>query len=802
MEKYRLFLGEIKRENEKIVKKTIFVNNKIKYKVVNDGIVSYNKYFINSYENEKKYNVYKYYKHKIKNGKKKKIYLDKDFPFFEIYKNRDDSFKNNLPGYMMLQNLNNYNELYIFKYCSKNKLKNYFYLYNNFIEIVLKKRDLYNINEILLLCDHIKNINYYHPYFCKLICREVCLDIYKINDLRKITRFINFLMHFNIFNFYYINKIYKYIVYLITHTNGWKIESNQVDNITINKIDLSKNRHIEEDIIGESDTGSIYDSFIVYSPNGKLLPIEKNDIITLSTSFLKYKYFDMDLLSLQLYVCTHNGYPHLKNAQTLYALSLLCKHYHFVNERYSARSFSDLIKWTMQHSASPNSAAASSAEANNTVMLLKSLYNICKTYGNPDHLSYYSSILQKCYYWDEHDQFKERTTSQESHPYSIFSFRRRKKGIKRDSKKRTEKEDQMNFPFKVDKEGNEISVGVQFQPFNNNLDTNLKKIIINDDYSAVCNGNGASRSPASRLSCDTFANICEIIKYTVLFIELKILQAFPFKKKNAIEIEFLKRKNFERDNNKNIYKYISKNISKEQSENLERILKSNKRKDDSFDDSHLEFLFYLNYKTPHNNANEQKFGQSFRGKMGEKNAKQVEKVEGETEIQTAISSEDINNYISNKQEVKFNLSDGTYFAHVFFHLSSIQLSKSEEDILKKCFGDILFFKSNLQRMDVNDVSDLFYSLTIFQIIQGYHAGKITKNKYGYSKVKNEREHEELYKTLSAILVKKIINMHEENLYKTILSCTNTAYSDVYLNHFLKNFNRYIKFSKMRKFMNC
>ncbi|SBT36409.1 conserved Plasmodium protein, unknown function [Plasmodium ovale wallikeri] len=563
-------------------------------------------------------------------------------------------------------------------------------------------------------------------------------------------------------------KILKKTIFV---NNKIKIESNTLDNTTIDKIDLSKNKHIEEGIIDETDSGDIYDSFIVHSSNGKLLPIEKNDIITLSTSFLKYKYFDVDLLRLQLYVCTHNGYPHLKNAQTLYALSSLCKHYHFVNERYSARSFSDLIKGTMQHSASAKYATASSAEVNNTVMLLKSLYNVCKTYGNPDHLSYYSSILQKCYFGDEHDQFKERTISKESHPYSVFSRRRRKKGTKRDSEKGTEEEDQTNFPFKVDKERNEISTGVQFQPFNNNLDTNLKKITINDDYSAAYNGKGASR-----LSRDTFANICEIIKYTVLFIELKILHAFPFKKKNAVEIEFLKRKNFERDNNKNIYKYISKNISKEQSENLERILKSNKRKDNSFDDSHLEFLFYLNYKTSHNNANEQQFGQSFGGEMGEKNAIQVEKVTGETENQTAISSEDINKYISNKQEVKFNLSDGTYFAHVFFHLSSIQLSKREEDILNKCFGDILFFKSNLQKMDVNDVSDLFYSLTIFQIIQGYHAGKITKNKYGYSKVKNDSEYEELYKTLSAILVKKIINMHEENLYKTILSCANTAYS--------------------------
>ncbi|VWU53413.1 hypothetical protein HEP_00536900, partial [Hepatocystis sp. ex Piliocolobus tephrosceles] len=84
---------------------------------------------------------------------------------------------------------------------------------------------------------------------------------------------------------------------------------------------------------------------------------------------------------------------------------------------------------------------------------------------------------------------------------------------------------------------------------------------------------------------------------------------------------------------------------------------------------------------------------------------------------------------------------------------------------------------------------------------GYQNGSIIKNKYGYSKNKNENKNEELYKILSNIIIKKIINMKENNIYKIILCCANTAYSDVYLNHFLKNFNRHIKISKMRKFIN-
>ncbi|ETW45922.1 hypothetical protein PFMALIP_06014, partial [Plasmodium falciparum MaliPS096_E11] len=85
---------------------------------------------------------------------------------------------------------------------------------------------------------------------------------------------------------------------------------------------------------------------------------------------------------------------------------------------------------------------------------------------------------------------------------------------------------------------------------------------------------------------------------------------------------------------------------------------------------------------------------------------------------------------------------------------------------------------------------------------GYPKGTIIKNKFGYSKVQQNEENEKIYKILSNIIIKKSINIKEENIYKIILSCANSAYSDVYLNYYLKNFNRYIKFSKMRKFINC
>ncbi|SBS95652.1 nucleolar complex protein 2, putative [Plasmodium ovale curtisi] len=40
----------------------------------------------------------------------------------------------------------------------------------------------------------------------------------------------------------------------------------------------------------------------------------------------------------------------------------------------------------------------------------------------------------------------------------------------------------------------------------------------------------------------------------------------------------------------------------------------------------------------------------------------------------------------------------------------------------------------------------------------------------------KNQNEELYRALSDIIIKKVINMKEENLYKVILSCANTAYS--------------------------
>ncbi|KOB87782.1 hypothetical protein PFDG_04095 [Plasmodium falciparum Dd2] len=132
----------------------------------------------------------------------------------------------------------------------------------------------------------------------------------------------------------------------------------------------------------------------------------------------------------------------------------------------------------------------------------------------------------------------------------------------------------------------------------------------------------------------------------------------------------------------------------------------------------------------------------------------------------------------------------------------MQLTKEEENILNNSFKELLKFKDCLQELDVNDVADLFYSLTIFQILQGYPKGTIIKNKFGYSKVQQNEENEKIYKILSNIIIKKSINIKEENIYKIILSCANSAYSDVYLNYYLKNFNRYIKFSKMRKFINC
>ncbi|CRH00542.1 conserved Plasmodium protein, unknown function [Plasmodium relictum] len=759
MEKYKLFFDEILEENKKIVKKIIYVNNKIKYKVLNDRKIEFYKYFINSYEDEKKKNVYKYYKHKIVSSKKKKKYLDNDFPYFEIYKNTNDAFKNNLPGYNIFKIIKDYDELKLFDFCSKNNLKSCSYLFSHFIEIIIKKRDLYNINDVLLLTDNIRKLNYYNPYFCKLICREVCLDIYKIKNINQITNFINFLMHFNIFNFYYLNKIYKYIIYLITETNKWKI------NIT-NKIDLKNKLNVIEEITND--------------PNNSLIPINNESVITLLKAFLKYKYFDINLLKLLIYVCNHEQYINLKNTEILYYLSELSEHYNFINKDYSS-DFFNIFKNIIHD------------KINNIdfILLLKTFYNICKTYDTID-FDYYNSIIQNYKHIEKEDFSQYSALEIDNDNYILINYKKKEKMKK---KNKVEGKDKDYSFIKIKNKNNEPIRNPTFLPFNNNLDTNLKKQNINSDYLILHHDNEMYTSNIN------FFNLFDTVKYMILFIELKILKFAPFKKKSLAEIEFLKRKNFEKDHEKNIYKYISQNINEQQNEYMEYILRKNK--EENFDDSNLKFLFYINYLNHQNfriDNDESKFEKNIEKKK--KNKKKETEEKEEIQKKKNISSECINNYLNYKQNIKFNLSDNTYYSHIFNNLSSVQLSSTEEDILKKSFKLLLLFKNNLQILDVNEVANLFYSLTIFQIIQGYQKGTIKKNTYGYSKIKDEKENEELYKVLSNILIKKIINIKEENLYKIILSCANTAFSDVYLNHFLKNFNRYIKFSKMRKLMNC
>ncbi|KOB87783.1 hypothetical protein PFDG_04096 [Plasmodium falciparum Dd2] len=47
-------------------------------------------------------------------------------------------------------------------------------------------------------------------------------------------------MHFNIFNFYYLNKIYKYVIYLITTTNKWdQLMDTHINNNVYYNIDMN-----------------------------------------------------------------------------------------------------------------------------------------------------------------------------------------------------------------------------------------------------------------------------------------------------------------------------------------------------------------------------------------------------------------------------------------------------------------------------------------------------------------------------------------------------------------------------------
>lgn len=81
---------------------------------------------------------------------------------------------------------------------------------------------------------------------------------------------------------------------------------------------------------------------------------------------------------------------------------------------------------------------------------------------------------------------------------------------------------------------------ITLQPFNNHIqNSNLKKLNINNpDLIIYCMNH-------TKKQC--FNNIFDTIKYIILFIELKIIEQFPLKKyMNIAEIEFLKRRNFEK----------------------------------------------------------------------------------------------------------------------------------------------------------------------------------------------------------------------------------------------------------------
>ncbi|KAI4837849.1 hypothetical protein MKS88_003268 [Plasmodium brasilianum] len=801
MERYKLFINELKEENKKIRKKIIFVNNKIKYKVLNDGVIKYNKYFVKSYREEKKNNVYKYYKHKITSSKRKKKFLNDDFPYFEIYKNTNDAFKNNLSGYRLLKIMQNYNELKLFHFCAKNDLKNYAYLYSHIIEIVIKKRDLYTIDQVLLLTDNIRKLNYYNPYFCKLICREVYLDIYKIKHMSQITRFIKFLMHFNIFNFYYLDKIYKYIIYLVTQSNGWKLTpvgantataaaSNATiaaaSNATIATASTSTaSTNNDDDTITfrtkvhVNEEGGIRDAAF----DAILLPVYNGDIATLSTSFLKYKHFNEDMLMMLIYLYDHENYKHLKNVETLYHLSTLSEYYNFINKYYNTANFfmntfkNDILKNTSHHS--------------NFILLMKTFYNICKMCNTSFHFDTYNLIIQK--YGFLNDKLEEcvhggvlEARNAMNYVLTACAKKKKKKNVQKigkdyknenkmehkneaivirkkynKDKEEDKQQNQQKQNQKQQQQGGKKSSTDQrednliaphqkapFQPFNMNIhDNNLKRHTINDDYLIMHSYN------ESHANSNNFYYLFDAIKYIILFVELKILSFSPFKKKKIerlAEIEFLKRKNFERDNEKNVYKYISQNISKEQREHMEYILRTNKH-DRDFDDTNLKFLFYLNYNKYQCDNDTYDYGANLKeesnDKWEEETTSQNERDEKKEKTQRGIilSSDDINNYVKEKQDIKFNLKDDTYFSHIFFHLSSIQFiliffflstaqfSKEEERIMKESLEALAFYKSILQRLDVNDVADLFYFLTVFQVIQVYKNSKRNKTNANDSK---------------------------------------------------------------------
>ncbi|SOV76770.1 conserved Plasmodium protein, unknown function [Plasmodium reichenowi] len=824
MERYKLFVNEIKEENEKIVKKIIYVNNRIKYKESNDNKISYNNYFIKSYEDEKKDNVYKYFKYKIIFSKKKKRYLNDTFPYFDIYKNTNDAFRNNLNGYKIFEILKSYDELEIFNFCSKNKLKNISYIYHHFIQVIINKRDLYNIHNLLLLTENIRKLNFYHPYFCKVICREVCLDIYKIKKLEQITSFINFLMHFNIFNFYYLNKIYKYVIYLITTTNKWdELMDTHINNNVYYNIDMI----IQNE---QQNTSNIKQNNLQYDQHNQneyeLLPIYPNDISILLKSFLKYKYFHISLLKLLMYICINKNYPQLRDSShTLFMLSSLSNYYYFINKNYYSNVFFKLFKNVINEKRTKH---------NDFVLILKGFYNICKTFSsnNISITQLYNTILKN---YNLSNEFNHNIKEHNNviHEYGssliLYNSKREKKNknkIKHKNVNVNENDvncinsnNNMNNINNMNNMNNihnnnvhimETQNVITLQPFNNHIqNSNLKKLNINNPNLIIYSVNHTKKQ--------CFNNLFDTIKYIILFIELKIIEQFPLKKyMNIAEIEFLKRRNFERDKEKNVYKYISQNISEEQNQFMQSLLTRNKKENSQFDDSNMNFLFYMNYLNKRdfkNFQNECEPTNEPTDKIIEKHIQDDQQKKNENTINqgthihcekktTNITSEDINNYLKNKSSVKFNLSDSTYFSHIYFNLSSMQLTKEEENILNNSFKELLKFKDCLQELDVNDAADLFYSLTIFQILQGYPKGTITKNKFGYSKVQQNEENEKIYKILSNIIIKKSINIKEENIYKVILSCANSAYSDVYLNYYLKNFNRYIKFSKMRKFINC
>ncbi|OTN67011.1 Uncharacterized protein PKNOH_S07458600 [Plasmodium knowlesi] len=737
MERYKAFLNEIKRENEKIGKKIRFVNDKTKYKPLNGKKLEYNRFFVNSYEVEKKNNLCKYYKHKIdKSRRKKKGNLcNYDFPFFEIYKNTNPAFKNNLPQYNLLQMIKNYNELELFKFCSRNTVDVNLLspVLSHFIEIVIKKRDLYNINDLFLLTEQIKKLNYYHPYFCKLVCREVCLDIHKIKTVHQITGFLDFLMYFNIFNYYYVNKFYKYLTHLITHSNKWTLVVPGLNSSSA-----------EEPVVDESKSKDTHVNFI---------QIHSDDIACLSLSFRKYKMFDAELLLLLLYVCSHDAYGHLRNAQTLYQLTELIHFYTFLDRAYSSKLFYYIFEQVLKDT--PRGDA-------NFVPLLKSFYTISKELGTKFDVGVHNATLE--IFHNKGEMEGGDSAGDISPPSYVLS-----------------EWTNANVHMQVEPSGEKNQ---PLAPFNCNANWNLKKLKLDDEMLVV--RHDYDWHPSEKI----FMDLVETIKHVVLLIELKLLSAFPFAcEKSPPEIEFMKRVNFQTDREKNVHKYNAQNVSREQRAFVERLIRRNEQQDTQqldiqrpdgqahplpqkwerhFDDSNLSFLFYRNY--------------------GDESG--------------SVTMDDINGFIKSKPDVKFNLMDGTYFAHIFSHLWQVQMTEAEERILEESLQALPLWANSLVRLDVNTVADLFCALTIFQVIQGCKNGRVTKNKYGYSKREEHTENEALYKILSKILIKKIINIKSERLYKVILSCANTAYSDVYLNHFLKNFNRHVKFGKMRKYVNC